>query len=274
MELSIHQHKQLQQNLLYIMDEIHRICIKHNIKYSLFYGSLIGAVVHRGFIPWDDDIDLAMSKNEYRRFKEACLRELGSDFFFQTPETEAEYLVPLQTKIRLNNTLLLEEIDAFRNIHHGVSVDIVCFEDIDDNFSNLKKTKFYFSLFKDKYYYHVGKRHYSLKGLIYHSMRRALPPFTIRRTARAFVKCASQYHNSESEFVFFPFSYQDDVYRREWVNEYRLYAFEGRQFMGFARYDEILKVRYPSYMIIPPVSERRTNHQYCKVRLLDMPERR
>ena len=270
MELAEQERTKLHKNLLYIMDEIHRICVENSINYSLFYGSLIGAVVHEGFIPWDDDIDIVMFKEDYLRFVNVCQHNLRSDFFLQSTKTEKGYLVPGQTKVRLNGTVLLEEVDAFRNIHHGVSVDIVVFEDTDENFRNVKKTKYYFSLFKDKYYYHAARKSYSIKGLIYHTMRRVLPPFTIKRTALSFEKWATQIQDSHSKYVFLPYSYPPDIYRREWLDEFRLYTFEGRQYMGFKKYDQILKVRYPSYRVIPPIDEQKTNHSYSSIVLKEL----
>ncbi len=91
------------------MDEVHRICIKHDIKYSIFYGSLIGAVLYKCFIPWDDDIDIVFVRDEYERFIAACNDELSSKFELQVIGKN-NYKVPGLTKIRLNGTLLLEEL--------------------------------------------------------------------------------------------------------------------------------------------------------------------
>lgn len=60
--------RKLQQAILIIMDEIHRICQEHNITYSICGGTLLGAVRHEGFIPWDDDLDIMMIRSEYERF--------------------------------------------------------------------------------------------------------------------------------------------------------------------------------------------------------------
>ena len=68
--------KSFQKLLLLIVDEIDRICKKYDIKYTLFAGSLLGAVRHKGIIPWDDDIDIAMPREDFEYFFRVCEKEL------------------------------------------------------------------------------------------------------------------------------------------------------------------------------------------------------
>ena len=267
-ELTNEDKKLLRCNLLYIMDEIHRICVSNNIKYSLFYGSLLGAVMYKGFIPWDDDIDIVFTKDQYVLFEKACKKQLSDDFEFQSTGTDSNYKVPGITKIRLKNTILLEDVDKKQKINHGVWVDITVLQNIDDRLSNLKKTKYYFSLFRDKYYYFSSIKDLSFKGFIYKSLRKITPPFSLKRTGFLFEKWSTQCKDNSTRFVFQPFSYENDVYLREWTKEYLLYPFEGREYYGFKEYDLILKERYPNYNIIPPLSERVSNHHFIKIKLL------
>ena len=73
---------------LEIMDEIHRICTNNNIEYFLDSGSALGAVRHKGFIPWDDDIDVGMIRDQYDRFVDCCKTQLSPSFILQTQETD------------------------------------------------------------------------------------------------------------------------------------------------------------------------------------------
>ena len=85
-----------------ILEEIDRICRKHNISYWLDGGSLLGAVRHGGFIPWDDDIDIAMPQDDARRFAEVAPKELPSTLRLQTPDTEntREPIMKVRTSTR------------------------------------------------------------------------------------------------------------------------------------------------------------------------------
>ncbi len=107
-----------------IMDEFVRICDKYGLKYYLYGGTLLGAVRHKGFIPWDDDIDIVMVREDYDKFGEIAQKELGDKYFYQTNATDPE-LPYLYTKIRKNNTLAVEEKFRNANMHQGIFIDIL-----------------------------------------------------------------------------------------------------------------------------------------------------
>ncbi len=112
------------QSLLYIvLVEIDRICKKHAIQYFLVYGTALGAVRHQGFIPWDDDLDVAMLRPDYERFIRACQTELPLGMFLQHWTTEAHFYLPY-AKICVENTTFMSPHHAHLNIHHSLFVDI------------------------------------------------------------------------------------------------------------------------------------------------------
>ena len=85
--------EKLQKVELEMLIEIDRICRKNNIKYSIMYGTLLGAVRNGGFIPWDDDCDVVFKRDEYEKFFEACKKDLDtSKFFLQEHRTDPNYL--------------------------------------------------------------------------------------------------------------------------------------------------------------------------------------
>ncbi|MDI9487826.1 MAG: LicD family protein, partial [Bacillota bacterium] len=115
--------REVQKKLLMILIEFDRICRKHNIKYSLEGGTLLGAIKYKGFVPWDDDIDIVMERPEYERFLKVCKRELNEDYFLQNNRTVKHF--PLNySKLHMNNTLYVQESTAFLNIHQGLFIDI------------------------------------------------------------------------------------------------------------------------------------------------------
>lgn len=90
--LNSEEHRKLQLIELELLEEVDRICDKYNIQYILDSGSLLGAVRHKGFIPWDDDADISMTRSEYEKFCKVCTEELkGSNFFFQNDNTDKYY---------------------------------------------------------------------------------------------------------------------------------------------------------------------------------------
>lgn len=116
--------RSLQLLELEIVKEIDCICKKNNIPWMLGCGSVLGAVRHGGFIPWDDDIDIYMFEEDYVRFEQACMSDLDHEkYFLQTIDTDKEYPASW-AKIRMNNTCSMEEAFKHKKMHWGVCVDI------------------------------------------------------------------------------------------------------------------------------------------------------
>lgn len=110
-----------------ILEEVDRICRKHHIPYWLDGGTLLGAVRHGGFIPWDDDIDLGMLLPDLQRFVEVAPAELSESLFLQTPESDPLNKEPI-IKIRDLNSLYIEAGDTFDvSYEKGLFLDIFPF---------------------------------------------------------------------------------------------------------------------------------------------------
>lgn len=113
-----------------ILDETVRICEKHNLKYYLIGGTLLGALRHKGFIPWDDDVDIVMPRDDYERFKNISKNELSNDFFMQ--DGNDDQYDRLFLKIRKNNTYFVEGIYRNAKMHQGIFIDIFPLDCSDD----------------------------------------------------------------------------------------------------------------------------------------------
>ena len=119
-----HTLKQLHNVEVEILDEIVRICEKHNLHYYLVGGTLLGAARHKGFIPWDDDFDIMLKLDDYNKFIKACQEDLDSKkYFVQTLETDPNYYLSFG-KIRNIQTTLIEQNNRFENMVNGVYVDV------------------------------------------------------------------------------------------------------------------------------------------------------
>ena len=130
----------LQCKELEILKEIDRICRKHNIDYWLDGGTCLGAVRHGGFIPWDDDIDIAMRKEDLARFEIIAPRELPPHLFLQTQESDPSRRLPI-TKVRDLNSYCVEAMDDFTQPYQkGVFVDIFPFINYPDVSRQFVKT--------------------------------------------------------------------------------------------------------------------------------------
>lgn len=121
--------KLVEIKLLKIFD---KICKKHNISYWLDGGTLLGAIRHKGFIPWDDDIDIGMLREDYEKFLKIAKEELPNDIFLQNWYTEKHFYLPM-TKLRDKYSSVIEIENRNKNNHSGIFIDIFPFDYLPKN---------------------------------------------------------------------------------------------------------------------------------------------
>ena len=129
--------RMLQNKLLEMMKDIDKICQKNDINYFLAGGSCLGAVRHHGFIPWDDDMDIAMSRVEYNKFVKALKKDLGDKYVFHCYEKNKNYPVYWPAmKIRLKNTYIREANKFLSNPctdSDGIFIDVFIYDYMSNN---------------------------------------------------------------------------------------------------------------------------------------------
>ncbi|WNC67917.1 LicD family protein [Thalassotalea nanhaiensis] len=131
--------KEIQQVQLQILKQVLSVINQHNLSYIAVGGTALGALRHQGFIPWDDDIDIAMPRADYDIFLK-LQDELPEQLFIQNFKTDKHY--PLYfTKVRLNGTLFVEERFQNQPMHHGIFIDIFPLDTLDINESLIKSVK-------------------------------------------------------------------------------------------------------------------------------------
>lgn len=257
----------LQSVQLEIAEVIKRICEKNGIRYFLAYGTLIGAVRHDGFIPWDDDIDIMMPYPDLLKFEKACKTDLPDGYFYQSPQTDPEYRLSIM-RVCKDNTLLLEKGTADKNIHHGIFVDIY---PIYGAAPKNKRKKQIFQAMKRALYLldEPVKNHGAVMRL---GSTFLLKTKTKKGKARAQQKLfqnISQYDYDQSENVVCLDSSVVKMrteYKREWFGDGVMHKFGDTQFMIPDNPDEILKKVYGDYMQLPPEDERKPHHDFVDIK--------
>ncbi len=128
--------KEMQEAAFQILKETIKVFEKHNLRYIMYYGSLLGTVRHNGFIPWDDDLDIAMPRADFEKFREIAKTELPPELFFQDYTSDEEYPAVV-AKVRNSNTTLIER--GYRNLkkmNQGIFIDIFVADYYEPGFVN------------------------------------------------------------------------------------------------------------------------------------------
>lgn len=260
--------KDLQKAILDVLIEIKRICDNNNIKYILYGGSCLGAVRHNGFIPWDDDADIAMPRDDYELFKKICLKGgLSKDYYFQdySKEKEPNYNSPW-IRIRKNNTLCVidyHEKDGFN--HLGVFVDVFPIDYLPKRNKNyiVKRYK-YFKKANRNFINKISINHSTLKSKFLYLI---LLPFSAQFLLSKREK-SMHISNAKSKECMFDFcsAYAPDgaIFPKNLFDELVVHKFEDIDFLIPKKYDEMLTVMYGDYMKLPS-KEKRVAHLPKKI---------
>ena len=258
--------KRLQATQLEILIEFDRICRKNGLTYHLFCGTLLGAVRHKGFIPWDDDIDVCMRRKDYNKFLELCKKELGPKYFLQTYETDKNFFHSF-ARIRKNNTFLLQKEYSGIKMHHGIFIDVFPLDNIIED-KMIGRLQYYLCritriLKNIKLWYRSSKS--IVRRIIKEIIIAINKPIPISFYNALETKFATIFQNRETEFSSLlvediKLCYEIcKVRNSEFLKTCEL-EFEGHFFLAPANYHEILQNIYGDYMTPPPVSERKWHH--------------
>lgn len=256
-----------QKVMLEILLEIHRICEENKITYWLEAGTLLGAVRHKGFIPWDDDCDVAMPRKDYEKFLKIAQEKLPDNMFLQTEKTDSEYPIPW-AKIRKNGTILIETGESGEEkYHHGIFVDIFPY-DYYESEEIIRKLQWARRTKDEKNKYPRGSLKRILFGL-YANILLYVPIHNIERKRKYLVEHREEYNSKNYHY----FSYAADVgdvcvTTIDDVLPTRLgkNIFEGVSFYVPNNFDNVLKANYgTNYMKLPPINQRKTHAKYIKI---------
>lgn len=266
-ELSI---QETQAISLEILKKITDVCEQINARYYLIYGTLIGAVRHQGFIPWDDDVDIMMPRPDYERLLKYLEEHIEEYKYLKifNPTTSKEYPYMIT---RISDDRYRIEMENEANYGMGVFVYIYPFDGLGDT---------------EKEAYRFGMKGDRLSSLCYQATRKRCAIETTTSKFRKVIKfpvyifakiCGKNVFQNRLEKLANVKSYDEseyvgcviwlsggikDMYKREWFDESEMHDFGKYQFRIPKNYDKILKHIYGDYMQLPPEEERVGHHAY------------
>jgi len=254
--------EELRRNWLEIMDVIDVICKNNNIKYSLVGGTMLGAVRHGGFIPWDDDFDIGMLREDFNRFLEVSKKELNESYFLQTNDTDPEYSQAF-AKIRKRETLFIESATEKLNINHGIFIDVFPYDNVPG--STLKrhvqaKVVLFFKRLanaKNNQYRFDRLRPFRYIGFLVLKFISSLLSinFIVNQQNRA----SQLYSNQDVEFVSNMgggYTYFKQMMPKVIYKDLKPIKFENKEYLSFSKPEIYLKRLFGDYMRLPPLNEQ------------------
>lgn len=248
--------KEHQEVLLELLIEFDRVCRKNNIRYILFAGSALGAVRHKGFIPWDDDLDVALLREDYDKLMSVDPVEWNSAYYMQREYSEHW---PIHfSKLRKNNTTCLEKYHPKDNeTHQGIYIDIFPIDNASNN-PFIRKIQFYASkIVQARSFWKRGYETASIIKKVVMLLSCALPLKLFRKIVTLRSNKTSRYVHS---FLGGSIKYQKGVFDRKWITNTESVPFEAVTVPVSSYYHDLLTLQYGDYMAMPSADERK-----CKV---------
>ena len=269
--------KRVQNELLIIAKEVLRVCSENGIKVFLVGGTLIGAARHNGFIPWDDDLDMGMLREDFERFVEIAPDCLGEGFFLQTWHTDSEY-ANAYAKVRMEGTVYHEANDPKTKKHQGFFVDIFPYDNIPDSAAELgamaKRIMRYRKLMlaKNGISLVVKKKGFLrlAKSVLVAASYKARAAFVPReKLIERFETEMNRYNGSETSRVCQESggaAFGKYPIKRNYLTTTCDLRFEDTRFPCPADYDSFLRDIYGDYMQLPPPEKCRPTHGVLEIK--------
>lgn len=240
-----------------LLHEFDRVCRLHGIKYIIASGTLLGAVRYQGFIPWDDDIDVEMLREDYEAFLKAARQDLDKRMFFQDRRTDRNYPW-LYGKLRMNGTSAVRVGQEHLKMHSGVFIDIFPRDPMPNSAAARQSFEFIAKL---------------CRKILYARVMRSSAPTTLKRLGWTLVSfipkglpfgveyllrnCINKEKAERVRCYGYHGRYETEGYDRRWFTELTELPFEGGSYFAPADWDGYLVHAYDAdYMTPPPESER------------------
>lgn len=253
---------ELQSKELELLKNFIDICKQNNLKYYLVCGSALGAVKYKGFIPWDDDIDVAMPRDDYESFCAIAHSYLPEKYFLQTFKTEPQFRT-IYAKLRDSSTTFIESSVSDKNINHGINIDIFPL----DGYPKGKIAQWQLELRKRLYIRILAipnKRNSGYKEMIIKPFRFIFRNKTYDRVIVKYENMIKKYSLSDSLILTNHGNWQGklDYTDKTVFGDGILSKFEDIPVIIPTKYDTYLRRKYGDYKKDPPADKQKSHHNF------------
>ena len=255
---------------LEMIKKIDKICRDNDIKYSLIDGSLLGAVRHNGFIPWDDDIDIALSRPNFYKLREVLINNNYDDIIYMDFKTQKDCHYDIG-KICDSRTVL-EERDIYKVNNYGVFIDVFVIDGLPSNHKMILKHMKKIARFRNLRRYAIHTKLSKMNKFINVLFKILSIPIKIygyKRINKKIDKLMTKYDYNESEYVSILYSdvscVKHKYFPKDFFEKIHYTKFEDAELPIIDNYDKYLKDMYGNYMEFPPIEKRCTNHYFVKL---------
>lgn len=259
--------KKLQEVEYQILVDIDAYCRSNNIKYSLYAGTMLGAVRHGGFIPWDDDVDVAMTRTEYTKFCNCIQEKPMVGYHFYNYENDRNS-INCHGKVRKERTLLLQEGEIETVGDHGIWVDIFPLDKIPLTERHSSETA---KIGRDLVFLTRANGQRTNENVKRKIIRKFLKliPGRFERMKRNAERLRELDKKITDNYEWASMSTLENIekirFPKEMLESYSALSFNGTDFMSFADYKGMLTLIYGDYMQLPPESKRVCGHTPAKI---------
>ena len=251
--------KEIHEALLELLISVDQFCRNQQIRYSLAYGTLLGAVRHKGFIPWDDDVDILMPRPDFERFVTSFGKDGGRYQCLYNTSGDDAHFVNFFAKV--HDTATISHEKRMKNYRFGLNIDIFPVDGKPDTESEQYR--------HEKALGHLVHRIYLRQRPFFpYSFHDPLLPkieahcFSLEHWFNKTVSLMKSYDYSSSRYcgsVSVRYNGLVEIFEKEFFENYVELEFEGHKFMAFKDWDRFLKKQYGNYMELPPEDKRRTH---------------
>lgn len=261
--------EQIHKATLGIVEKLIEICDKINVNYYVAYGSLIGVVRHKGFIPWDDDFDVVMLRDDYEKFCDYCIKNENKLKPFKLLSRKCEKKYPYNIA-RLNNMNYKAVYDNVQGYESGIFIDIYPLDgagsDVDKVLKKMEKKKsnlFRITLWSIDDHYTKSTYNKWYRSIIKYFVR----GYSKVRGAKHFLDKMENFKNlydiNNSRYIAeMTWDSGLTLYEKSWFDKYIYMDFENLKVKVPIGYDDFLRCHYGDYMKFPPKEEQVPHHEY------------